>query len=193
MSLTTLCLVLRSSMCFRVPHLCPKIPKIYHWSMDSGVHCVCFPRWIRHQDCSLFPTQKLVWKMKYFIHMQYFNTLSCWLVLLSSLYIEFALVCCRNHDNVHCFGTIFPEICFCINLRRPSGPHAIRRIEKLLNCQTTRWYRSVDPDGEQPTTALWFWAREMISIRARTNEVKIMLILSYSVMNGFIMGLLPDT
>ena len=26
----------RSSMCFRVPHLCSKIPKIYNWSMDSG-------------------------------------------------------------------------------------------------------------------------------------------------------------
>ena len=33
----------RSSMCFRVPHLCSKIPKINNWSMDSGVHSVCFP------------------------------------------------------------------------------------------------------------------------------------------------------
>ena len=33
---------LRSSMCFRVPHLCSKIPKINNWSMDSGVHSVCF-------------------------------------------------------------------------------------------------------------------------------------------------------
>ena len=31
----------RSSKYFRVPHLCSKIPKIYHWSMDSGVHGVC--------------------------------------------------------------------------------------------------------------------------------------------------------
>ena len=29
---------LRLSMCFRVPHLFTKIPKIYHWWMDSGVH-----------------------------------------------------------------------------------------------------------------------------------------------------------
>ena len=29
-------------MCFRVPHLCSKIPKIYNWSMDGGVHSVCF-------------------------------------------------------------------------------------------------------------------------------------------------------
>ena len=27
---------------FRVPHLCSKIPKIYNWSMDNGVHSVCF-------------------------------------------------------------------------------------------------------------------------------------------------------
>ena len=33
---------LRSSMCFRVPHLCSKIPKICNWSMDNGVHSVCF-------------------------------------------------------------------------------------------------------------------------------------------------------
>ena len=51
----------RSSMCFRVPHLCSKIPKINNWSMDSGVHSVCFlgdfaikTGWI--------PTLKLVWK-----------------------------------------------------------------------------------------------------------------------------------
>ena len=31
----------RSSMCFRVPHLCSKIPKINNWSIDSGVHSVC--------------------------------------------------------------------------------------------------------------------------------------------------------
>ena len=29
-------------MCFRIPHLYSKIPKIPHWSMDSGVHSVCF-------------------------------------------------------------------------------------------------------------------------------------------------------
>ena len=33
---------LRSSMCFRVPHLCSKIPKIYNWSLDNGEHSVCF-------------------------------------------------------------------------------------------------------------------------------------------------------
>ena len=46
---------------------------------------------------------------KHFIHMQYF---CCRLTLLSSLYIELALVCCTNPDNVNCFGTIFPNLNF---------------------------------------------------------------------------------
>ena len=46
---------------------------------------------------------------KHFIHMQYF---CCWLILLSSLYIELAVVCCTNPDNVHCFGTILPNLNF---------------------------------------------------------------------------------
>ena len=33
---------LRSSKCFGVPHLCSKKTNIYNWSMDSGVHSVCF-------------------------------------------------------------------------------------------------------------------------------------------------------
>ena len=47
-------------------------------------------------------------------------------------------MCCRNPDNVHCFGTIFPNLkfVFASNLCRPSGPHGIWWIEKLLNCQT---------------------------------------------------------
>ena len=37
---------------------------------------------------------------------------SCWLILLSSLYIEITLVYCTNPDNVHCFETIFPNVNF---------------------------------------------------------------------------------
>ena len=33
---------LRSSMRFRFPHVCSKIPKICNWSMDNGVLSVCF-------------------------------------------------------------------------------------------------------------------------------------------------------
>ena len=38
------------------------------------------------------------------------NTFCCWLILLSSLYIELALVCCTNPIIVSCFGTIFPNL-----------------------------------------------------------------------------------
>ena len=40
------------------------------------------------------------------------NTFCCRLILLSSLYIALALVCCTNPDNVHCFGIIFPNLNF---------------------------------------------------------------------------------
>ena len=85
-----------------------------------------------------------------------------WLILLSSLYIELALVCCTKPDNIHCFGTIFPNL-------NPSGPYSIRPIQKLLNCQTgndARWVllhpsRWGATQGEQPKPALWLWVREM--------------------------------
>ena len=66
-----------------------------------------------------------------------YATFCCRLILLSSLYIELALVCCTNPDNVHCFGTIFPnlKLCFCLNLCHPPGAYSIRPIQKLLNCQ----------------------------------------------------------
>ena len=40
------------------------------------------------------------------------NDFCCWLILLLSLYIELALVCCTNPDTVHSFGTIFPNLNF---------------------------------------------------------------------------------
>ena len=46
---------------------------------------------------------------KHFIHMQYFLLPTN---LWSSLYIELVLVCCTNPDNVHCFGTIVPNLNF---------------------------------------------------------------------------------
>ena len=48
-----------------------------------------------------------------FKHLFICNTFCCRLILLSlSLYIELALVCCMNPDNVNCFGTIFPNLNF---------------------------------------------------------------------------------
>ena len=80
--------------------------------MDRGVHSVCF--------CGDFTIKTVVG----FLHWNLFenmtrssilficNTFCCRLILLSSLYIELALVCCTNPDNVHCFGTIFPNLNF---------------------------------------------------------------------------------
>ena len=48
-----------------------------------------------------------------FKHLFICNTFCCRLILLSlSLYIELALVCCTNPNNVNCFGTIFPNLNF---------------------------------------------------------------------------------
>ena len=48
-----------------------------------------------------------------FKHLFMCNIFCCRLILLSlSLYIELALVCCTNANNVNCFGTIFPNLNF---------------------------------------------------------------------------------
>ena len=58
-------------------------------------------------------TLKFVWKCVSRSNILFIcNTFCCWLILLSSLYIELALACCTNPDNVHCFGTIFPNLNF---------------------------------------------------------------------------------
>ena len=103
----------RSSMCFRVPNLCSKISKIYHWLMDSGEHSVCSRGHFAIRTVvgflrkNTFEKCVIRWSIIFTS-----NTFSCWLVLLTFLYIELALVCCRYLDNVHCFGTIFPNLKF---------------------------------------------------------------------------------
>ena len=75
---------LRSSMCFCVPHLCSKIPKMYNWSMDSGVHSVCF----RGDFAIKTVVGLLVWKCGTRSSILFIcNTFCCRLILLSSLYI----------------------------------------------------------------------------------------------------------
>ena len=143
--------LLRSSMCFRVPNLFSKIPKIYNWSMDSGVHSV-LPRWFRHWDNGWIPTLKLVWKCVTRPSILFIcNTFCCWLILLSSLYIELALVCCTNPDNVHCFGIIFPNLNFVFASICAARPVHIQS-DQYRSCQTTTRGRccSIHPDGEQP-------------------------------------------
>ena len=78
--------------------------------------------------------------LKHFIHMKYFNR---WLVLLSFLYIELALVCWRN-----------------------TGPPA-RSPCNPTNCEVAQLSNDAvgaargSPDGEQTKTALWLWVREI--------------------------------
>ena len=168
---------LRSLVCFRVPHLCSKMPKINKWSMDSGVHSVCF-----RGDFAI----KTVSHVQAFIHLFLCNTFCGRLILLSlSLYIELALVCCTNPNNVNCFGDYIPEskLCFCVNLSRPPGPYWIRPIQKLLNRQTRTRCQcySIHPDwGTTKNSAVALVSRNnMLSIHqrsARTNEGKTTLI-----------------
>ena len=85
--------------------------------------------------------RKLAWQMCHILkHLFICNTFSCGLGLLFYMQIVLALVCCRNPNTFHRFGTIFPNKIFvCILLRRPSDPAAIRRMEKLPKCQTFGW------------------------------------------------------
>ena len=79
----------------------------------AGLWCTqcVLPQWFRHEDSGWILTLKLVWKCVTRSSILFIcNTVCCWLILLSSLYIELALVCCTNPDNVNCFGTIFPNL-----------------------------------------------------------------------------------
>ena len=121
---------------------------------------------------------------KYFIHMQYF---CCRLILLSSWYIELALVCCTNPDNIHWFGTIFPNLNFVfasICAARPVHTQSdqyrscptVNNVTTRSGCcsrHSSRWGAT-----KNSAVALSSW-NNMISIQkrsARTNEGKTTLI-----------------
>ena len=125
------------------------------------------PRWSRRYSYAAAKTPlKMCHTLK---HLFIGNTFSCWLVLLSFLHIELALVWCRNPDNAHCFGTVFPNLIFvfCINLRRPSGRHAIRSIQKLLNCQTTHWMPLPVPLG----SSRWGTKNSAVALSSRNDMI----------------------
>ena len=124
------------------------------------------------------------------------NTFCCWLILLSSLYIELALVCCTNPDYV--FGTIFPNLNFVfasIFAARPEHIYLIRPIQKFLNCHTTtRVGYSGTPMGSNQKQrcgsefAKWhdIYTAEECADEWRLNNTDLKL-LENCVMNGFIM------
>ena len=70
------------------------------------------------------------------------NTFCCWLILLSSLYIELALVCCTNRENVHCFGTIFPNLNFVFASICAARPVHIQS-DQYRSCSTVKQRRAV--------------------------------------------------
>ena len=80
-------------------------------------------------------------------------------------------MCCANPDNVHCFGTIFPNLNFVFASVCAARPVHIQS-DQYRSCSTvnnvivtTRGARGatpgIHPDGEQPKTALWLWVREI--------------------------------
>ena len=134
------------------------------------VYTVCASAVRSVVDSGWIPTLKLVWKCGTRSSILFIcNTCCCRLILLSSLYIELALVCCTNPDNVNSFGTIFPNLNFVFASICAARPVHIQS-DQYRSCSTvnnvTRWRRAmgapgIHPDGVQPKTALWLWVREI--------------------------------
>ena len=157
--------------------------------MDNGVHRVCFRGdFAITEDSGWIPTLKLVWKCGTRSSILFIcNTFCCRLILLSSLYIELALVCCTNPDNIHWFGTIFPNLNFVfasICAARPVHTQSDQyRSCPTVNNVTTRGgccsrHSSRWGATKNSAVALSSW-NNMISIHkrsARTNESKTTLI-----------------
>ena len=101
-----------------------------------------------------------------FKHLLICNAFCCRLILLSlSLYIELALVCCTNPNNVNCFGTIFPNLNFVFASIWAASPVHIES-DQYRSCSTVKQGPAVSatpstPIGEQPKTALWLWVCEI--------------------------------
>ena len=134
-----------------------------------------------------------------FKHLLICNTFCCRLILLSlSLYIELALVCCANPNNVNCFGTIFPNLNFVFASIWAASPVHIES-DQYRSCSTVKQGPAVSatpstPIGEQPKTALWLWVCEITCYlytpdectdEWRQNNADLKL-LENCLMNGFI-------
>ena len=104
---------------------------------------------------------------KHFIHMQYF-------LLPTNLVIVFVhwvstVVCCTNPDNVHCFGTIFPNIKFVFASICAARPVHIQS-DQYRSCSTVNKVNNVTTRDRcsrhsyrwgRPKTALWLWVSEI--------------------------------
>ena len=114
---------------------------------------------------------------KHFIYMQYF-------LLPTNLVIVFVhwvstVVCCTNPDNVHCFGTIFPNLNFVFASICAARPVHIQS-DQYRSCSTDRCSRHSSRWGATKNSAVARSSRNnMISIHqrsTRTNEGKTTLI-----------------
>ena len=159
-----------SSMCFHVPHLCSEIPKIYHWSMDNGVHSV-LPWSSHHYDTNWIPMLKLVWKRVTRSSILFIcNTFSCWLVVLLFFFTLSQHWCAVwTPTMLIVIGTIFSNLKFvfasiCVTRPVPMQSNQYRccsTVKRRAGC------RSVDPNGEQPKTALWLLLPQMTYLYTR--------------------------
>ena len=83
---------------------------------------------------------KMCHTFKHFIHMRYF-------LLLTNLVIVFVHwvntgVCCTNPDNVHCFGTIFPNLNFVfVSICAARAVHI--QSDQYRSCSTVKQRRAV--------------------------------------------------
>ena len=83
---------------------------------------------------------------KHFIHMQYF-------LLPTNLVIVFVhwvstVVCCTNPDNVHCFGTIFPNLNFVFASICAARPVHIQS-DQYRSCSTVNKVNNVTTRGDR--------------------------------------------
>ena len=107
--------------------------------MENGVRSVCFRGDFAIKHTSRIPTLKLVWKcVTGWSILSICNTFSCWLILLSFLYFELAPVCCTNPDNVHYFGTIFPNLEFVFASICTARLVPIQS-DQYRSCSTVKW------------------------------------------------------
>ena len=65
-------------------------------------------------------------------------------------------MCCTNPDNVHCFGTIFPNLNFVFASICAARPVHIQS-DQYRSCSTVKQRHAV---GAAPKTALLLWIRE---------------------------------
>ena len=133
-----------------------------------------------------------------FKHLFICNTFCCRLILLSfSLYIKLALVCCKNPDNVYCFGTIFPNLNFVLRQSEPPARSILNptntEVAQLSNKDPLSVLLHPPRLGSNQNSAVALGSRNnMISIQPeecadewRQNNADSKL-LENCVMNGFI-------